>query len=170
MSSPHFEVGYVARARGLDGQVIVRTFDPQSQALAEVDRALLRLKDGQLRELVIEHSSPVPRGWLVRFKGIAEREWADELIGARVLVFRADLTPPAEGEYFQGDLIGLEVVDEKGAPLGTVEEVWNTGPVPTLVIRGADRVELLAPFADDFVREVDVERRRLVLRPPELLE
>lgn len=149
--------------------MVVRTFDPQSQALAEVERALLRLKNGQLRELAIEHSSPVPRGWLVRFKGIAGRDLADELIGARVLVFRADLTPPAEGEYFQGDLIGLEVVDEKGAALGTVEEVWNTGPVPTLVIRRG-RDEVLAPFADDFVREVDVERRRLVLRPPELIE
>lgn len=170
MSSAHFEVGYVARARGLDGQVIVRTFDPRSQVLAEVNRALLRLRSGELLELAIEQRAPAPRGWLVSFAGIGERGRADELTGARVLVFRADLEPPAEGEYFQGDLIGLAVVNEEGAPLGTLEEIWNNGPAPTLVIRRSDGEEILAPFADDFVREVDLERGRLVLRPPELFE
>ncbi|HME90988.1 MAG TPA: ribosome maturation factor RimM, partial [Myxococcaceae bacterium] len=95
---------------------------------------------------------------------------AEELTSARVLVFRADLEPPAEGEYFQGDLIGLTVVSEEGAPLGTVEEIWNNAPAPTLVIRRPGGEEILAPFADDFVREVDLERGRLVLRPPELIE
>jgi len=164
------EVGYVARARGLEGEVIVRTFDPQSEALAEVHRALLRLKSGEMLELEITHRSPVPRGWMVGFRGVADRSRADELTGARVLVFRVDLTPPTEGECFQGDLIGLQVETVSGTPLGMVEEIWNNGPVPTLVIRQAGRGEILVPFVSDFVVELDVEGGRLVLRPPELLE
>ena len=36
MSSPHLQVGYVAKAHGLRGEVTVRTFDPASTALFEV--------------------------------------------------------------------------------------------------------------------------------------
>jgi len=102
--------------------------------------------------------------------GIDDRNSAEELVGAQVSVFRDDLPHPGEGEYFQGDLIGLEAVDEAGGGLGKVEEIWNTGPVPNLVIRGPDRAELLVPFADDFVVSVDLRAGRVVLRPPQLIE
>jgi len=48
--------------------------------------------------------------------------------------------------------------------------VWNTGPVPNLVIEDSRGEELLVPFVDDFVPEVDVEHGRLVVRPPEMVE
>jgi 16S rRNA processing protein RimM len=165
-----FEVGYVARARGLNGQVLVRTFDPASQAFEEVDRVLLRSKDGGSRELRIETRQALSGEWVLKLEGIGDRTSADRLVGSTVIVFREDLTPPAEGEYFQADLVGLEAVDESGSILGRVEEVWNTGPVPNLVVRGPDRAELLVPFADDFVRSVDLAAGRVVLRPPNLIE
>jgi 16S rRNA processing protein RimM len=165
-----FQIGYITRARGLNGQVVVRTFDPASQALEEVDRVLLLLADGSRRGLQIQERSAHGGECVLTLEGIADRTAADGLVGSTVVVFREDLEPPAEGEYFQGDLIGLEAVDEAGSSLGKVEEIWNTGPVPNLVIRGPDRPELLVPFVDDFVRTVDLAAGRVVLRPPELLE
>jgi 16S rRNA processing protein RimM len=61
-------------------------------------------------------------------------------------------------------------VDEQGHPLGQVAEMWETGPVPNLVIRKEGAEDLVVPFAEDFVREVDVPNGRLVIRPPEYLE
>jgi 16S rRNA processing protein RimM len=84
-------------------------------------------------------------------------------------VARADIAPPAEGEFFQGDLVGLTAVDEQGATLGRVEAVWNTGPVPNLVIRMGTE-ELLVPFTDAFVPSVDLEAGRVVVRKPEIVE
>jgi ribosomal 30S subunit maturation factor RimM len=66
--------------------------------------------------------------------------------------------------------VGLEAVDEQGARLGRVESVWNTGPVPNLVLRSPHGEEWLVPFADDFVLQVDVEGRRIVMRKPDHLE
>ena len=51
-----------------------------------------------------------------------------------------------------------------------MEEIWDTGPVPNLVIRGEGRPELVVPFADEFVPTVDLEQGVLVVRPPEFLE
>jgi len=168
---PHLEVGYVARSHGLSGEVGVKTFDPGSTALLDVERVLLRLKDGSELELRIDSTRETPKELLVGFEGVEDRTRADGLVGATVCVFREDLEPPSDDEVFQGDLVGLKAETESGEPLGEVVEVWSTGEVPNLVIRGAPgREELLVPFASDFVVSVDVEAGRIVIRPPELLD
>ncbi len=66
--------------------------------------------------------------------------------------------------------MGLTAVDASGTVLGRVEELWNTGEVPNLVIRAEGREELVVPFAEDFVSTVDVVAGRIVIKPPEYLE
>jgi len=160
----------VARAHGIRGEVAVRAFEPGSDTLDQVERVHVRTRAGQEREMTIESVRPTPKEDIVAFEGVHSREAAEGLVGSTVFVFREDLEPPAEGEYFQGDLVGLTAVDEAGKELGKVEELWATGEVPNLVIRGADKSELIVPFADEFVPSVDVPGGKIVIRPPEYLE
>lgn len=163
------DIGYVARVRGLRGELVVKTFDPQSEALFEVDRISLRLASGEERLAEIAEVKAAGKELVLHLAGVSTREGAEALIGSTVRVAREELEPPGEGEYFQGDLVGLAAFDEQGNALGEVAEVWDTGPVPNLVIRGAG-TELLIPFADEFVPEVDLARRRVVVRPLVLSE
>jgi len=169
-ASSLLELGYIAAAHGLQGRVMIRTFDPQSAALGEVRRVSLRLGSGEERELTLAYRRQAGSGWVIGFEQIGTRTAAEGLLGGRVSVFRDDLQPPGKGEFFQGDLIGLAAVNEAGKMLGTVAEIWNTGPVPNLVIRGDADLELLVPFADEFVPSVDLAQGRIVIRPPELEE
>ncbi|MBX5483490.1 MAG: 16S rRNA processing protein RimM [Myxococcaceae bacterium] len=168
-TTPHLQLGYIARAHGLSGDVVVRTFDPASETLFEVHRVWVKRRDGKGSELPIASVRVARKELLVTFGGVEGRTAAEALVGATVYVFREDLEPPKEGEYFQGDLIGLEAVTESGEVVGRVVELWNTGEVPTLVIRGGPE-ELLLPFADDFVGEVDLQNGRVVVRPIEAIE
>jgi 16S rRNA processing protein RimM len=164
------ELGYVARAHGLRGEVAVRSLDPASETLGTVERVRLRLRSGEERDYTLDTFRPANKEDLVCFEGVASRTAAEALVGAKVFVYREDLEPPEEGEFFQGDLVGLEAVDEKGTVLGRVEELWATGEVPNLVIREKGRPELVVPFADEFVPTVDLARGRIVIRPLEFLE
>ncbi len=167
--SESLQFGYVSRAHGLDGQVVVKTFDPSSEVLFEIERLKLKHKDGSEREYAIEEVAQAPGGDLrVNLEGIANRPAAEKLVGSTVFAFREDLDAPTEGEFFQGDLIGLAALDEQGLALGTVEEIWNTGPVPNLVVRGGPSGELLVPFADDFVVKIDLQSRTVVMKVPEV--
>ena len=167
---PTLEVGYVARLHGLQGELLVRTFDPQSEALSSVRRLVLRLRSGEERDLAIAAARRTADATLVSLAGVTSRSAAEPFRSATVLVHREDLPPPAEGEWFQGDLVGLEARTPEGAPLGRVTEIWNTGPVPNLVIEREGAEPLVVPFVDDFVPEVDVQAGVLVVRPPEMLE
>ncbi|MBN1206959.1 MAG: 16S rRNA processing protein RimM [Myxococcaceae bacterium] len=167
---PYLELGYVARAHGIRGEVAIRAFDPGSETLEAVERVRVRTRAGEERDLRIEDLRPTPKEDILAFGGVETREAAEALVGATVFVYREDLEPPAEGEYFQGDLVGLTAVDEAGQELGRVEEIWATSEVPNLVIRAPGKPELVVPFADDFVPSVDMAGGKIVIRPPEYLE
>lgn len=168
--SPYLELGYVARAHGIRGEVAVRPFDPGSETLSDVERVRVRTRVGEERELRIESLRPTPKEDIIAFEGVETREQAEGLVGSTVFVYREDLEPPAEGEYFQGDLVGLTAVDEAGQELGKVVELWATGEVPNLVIRGPGKSELIVPFAEEFVPTVDIPGGKIVIRPPEYVE
>jgi 16S rRNA processing protein RimM len=159
-------VGYVSRAHGLKGTVVVKTFDPASSALGEVDRVHLAPKDGAPREVEIVDVREGPGGdLLLQLEGLSTREGADALVGSTVSVHRDEIDAPDEGEFFQGDLVGLRAVTPDGKALGVVHEVWSSGPVPNLVLRDGDREEMV-PFAEDFVRKVDLAAGTIVIEPP----
>jgi 16S rRNA processing protein RimM len=167
---PTLEVGYVARVHGLKGELAVKTFDPESEVLLSVRRLVIRLRSGEERTVTLEAARPAAEATLISLAGVTSRSAAEAFKGATVLVHREDLSPPAQGEWFQGDLLGLEARTPEGKPLGRVTEIWNTGPVPVLVVEGGGPEPLMVPFVDEFVPEVDVPGGVLVVRPPEMLE
>ncbi|MBL9038655.1 MAG: 16S rRNA processing protein RimM [Archangium sp.] len=159
----------MSRAHGTKGEIVVHTFDPGSDALYEVERAVLRLRGGGDQAIDIESCAQQGKDLRLQIAGVRRREESEALVGATVLVYREDLEQPEPGEFFQGDLIGLEAFSPLGARLGRVEEIFAAGPVPNLVIRDGE-TELMIPFADDFVEGVDLERRRVTVRPLEFAE
>ncbi|HLF68213.1 MAG TPA: PRC-barrel domain-containing protein [Gaiellaceae bacterium] len=81
--------------------------------------------------------------------------------GALLEVPRDELPEPAEGSYYVADLVGLEVIDESGVPVGVVREVL---PGPANDALELD-TGLLLPLVEDCVREVDLAGRRILLNP-----
>ena len=76
--------------------------------------------------------------------------------------------PLAEGEFYQSDLVGWEVLDAKtGQTLGTVEGWQEYGGPPLLVVRGADGREILIPFAKSICTEIDPTAGKILVDLPE---
>ncbi len=158
-------IGYISRTHGLGGEVILKTFDPSSAVLEEVERITLVTRAAETKEFQITSAGESPGSdLLLRLKGIVRKLDAELLVGSAVHVRREDIEPPAEGEFFHGDLVGLEAVTPEGKRLGVIEEVWSTGPVPNLCIRDG-KEELLVPFAEEFVPKVDLAAGRVTVIP-----
>ncbi len=153
------EVGYVARAHGVAGALKVIAHDPGSTVLGECAAVVIGA-----RSFTVTRARQANRAFLLEVDGVADRDAADALRGQAVAVDR-DLYALDEGEVFLVDLIGCEVVTEDEAAYGQVVDI-EPGPQDRLVIHHGE-VERLLPYVAEFIVEVDLEARRVVVEPPE---
>jgi 16S rRNA processing protein RimM len=148
------EIGRIARAHGLRGELRVDLHWPGSDALLEVDEVELRLEGRPAARCVVEHARRSNRAILLKLAGVSDRNAADELRGARVYVDRELLPELGSGEYYLSDLVGARVVAPDG-DVGEVVEVRVHPSVDCLVIRSAAGVLLEQPLVAPWVERVD---------------
>ena len=118
-------------------------------------------KDGW-REMVLEDFELHSKGPVAKLRGCDDREAADALRGREVAVPRERMGEAEEGTLYRVDLVGLEVVEAGGEPLGRVEGFLEAGDAAVMVVAGGRR-ERMIPFVPEFVKAVDHEARRVVV-------
>ncbi|HEY4242626.1 MAG TPA: ribosome maturation factor RimM [Kofleriaceae bacterium] len=153
------EIGGVARAHGIRGEIVVVTHDPDSKILAGATEIFV----GGIAH-PIASVRDTPRGWLVLLADIPTRTAAEGLRGLPVEVDR-DLIQMDEGDVLLADLVGCRVVLPDGRAWGTIAAV-DLGVQDLLVIHDGDRERLL-PLVDEFVTGIDLEARVVTVDPPE---
>ncbi|MCS7281950.1 MAG: ribosome maturation factor RimM [Anaerolineae bacterium] len=107
---------------------------------------------------------------LLKFANCNDRTTAETLRGYFVHVPLEEAVPLEEGEYYLFQVIGVEVFSEGGELLGQVVDVLESPAHDIYVVRGT-RGEFLVPAVEEFVRELDLVARRMVVAVmPGLLE
>ena len=158
-------VGAVAGAYGVRGEVRLKSFTAEAEAIA--DYAPLMTEDGT-RQFDVRVTRPIKNGLVARLSGVTTKEQADALKGLRLFVPRDRLPDLPEDEFYYADLIGLEVRDTGGTVLGRVKSVQNHGATDLLEIHGPGlKSTILLPFTHEVVPTVDIEAGRVIVDPPE---
>jgi 16S rRNA processing protein RimM len=106
------------------------------------------------------------KGYLVRFSGVHDRTQAEPYRGFYLLRPFAEVAEKDEGEFFYHELLGLVVETVDGVRVGEVTEVFPVEPEQMLQVTGGER-SLLVPFSRRIVREIDLDRGRILIDPPE---
>jgi 16S rRNA processing protein RimM len=161
-------IGRIGKPHGIRGEVTldVRTDEPErrfapgttlrAEAPAGADRRPSSLTVARARW----HQSTL----LVTFEELADRNAAE---AARGTVLRAtiglDETPDDPEEFYDHQLVGLDVVDVDGTSLGTVKALVHGSAQDLLTVRTADGRDALVPFVTALVPEVDLEAGRVVV-------
>ena len=172
----HLVVGHLTRPHGTRGEFLcgILTDHPESVFAPGVVLSLGGEDDNQpdpdLPPLRIESVRPFQRGVLVEFGGVDDRNQAELLRGRYLFRAAEELEPLAEGEVFYHQLLGMKVVTTSGEDVGEITEVFEMEPADLLQVQGDDR-QVMVPFLEHIVVEVDPVSRRMVIDPPEgLLE
>ncbi len=111
-------------------------------------------------------SGPAPDMFVVRLKGVDDREAAAALTGLDLSVARDRLPDAGEETFYHADLVGLAAATQDGSPLGTVVAVQDYGAGDLLEIRPENGPALLVPFTRAIVPEIDLAGGRIVVDPP----
>lgn len=135
----------------------------------EAKRVWIGSESDHGREYAVEHARSYRDRLVLKLAGIDDAGAAAELAGRRVRAAREEATELPEGSWWRADLVGLAVVDESGARLGTVDDVVPTGGKDLLCVERPGRGELLVPLVDEYVLSVEPASRTIRVRvPPEL--
>lgn len=157
-------VGYVRRAHGLRGDVILR---PQSD---DPDRfvigAAFESDEQPPRTLTIAEIREHKEGLLLRFEQVRDRNAAEAMRGVTLTIGREERRDLEADEYWPEDLQGLEVFDAAGVRLGTVAAVLTGGAQDRLAVLTADDRTIEVPFVAALVPQVDMTAGRIEMDPP----
>lgn len=163
-------VGRIARPHGIRGQVIV---NPETDFVEERFRVGARLWTRSARgdEALTIASVRVQGGRpVLGFDGFARIEDVERLVGQDLRVPEEELRPLEAGTYYHHQLIGCEVETAGGDRVGGVVRVEG-GAAGSLLVVDGPRGEILIPLATAVCVDIDVERRRIRIDPPDgLLE
>jgi 16S rRNA processing protein RimM len=171
-SEPRYlTIGRITRPHGVRGEVRVEPRTDLPERFAWLERVYIR--DGDPVAMTVERARLHQGIVILKLDGCDSRDDAEALRGQWVLVPTEEAIPLEEGELFLYQLVDMDVVTADGEPLGTVEEVLQTGANDVLVIRTQDEPsrQVLVPDIPDVVLEVDLEAGRIVVQlPPGLVE
>lgn len=111
------------------------------------------------RALRVASLRPHGDGRLVRFEGIDSPEQAGIFRNQWVFIRSADAAPLPEGQLYQHQLYGLNVVDDQEHELGELTEIIETGANDVYVVTDTAGHEVLLPAIPAVILQIDLARR-----------
>jgi 16S rRNA processing protein RimM len=160
-------VGRIGRPHGIRGEVAVevRTDDPAHRF---APGSVLSTQPAECGPLTVAAARSHAGGLIVRFFEVSDRDGAERLRGAWLVIDSAGLAAPTgPDEFHDHQLVGLDVVTVDGRHVGSVTDVRHHGQDLLVIRPGGDRGgEILVPFVAAIVPAVDLQAGQLVIDPP----
>lgn len=160
-------IARIIKARGIRGEVACTIETDFPDRFSSLEEASVWMPDGTRCELKVEdhwfHQDRV----ILKFEGYDTMTAAQNLVGGRLMIPEKDLRPLTDGEFFEHQLIGSIAVSTEGQSVGQVTGLLRTGGTDVLVLRNNDGRERLIPFADEICISVDVDAKRITIKPPD---
>lgn len=159
-------VGAVTGARGLKGEVRIKSFTADPEAIAAYGPVTDKAGG---RRFVLRVTGRVKGALIARLDGVEDRDAAEALKGTELYVPRSALPETDASTFYHADLVGLSVTTADGDDLGTVKAVHNFGAGDVLETTGKGAPGAMLPFTDTVVTSVDLEAGRITVTPPPVL-
>ena len=145
-------VGRVVRPHGVRGGLMVVGY---SDAIESLNPGSRLLHGEEQRPAVLQSCRRHAERYLMFLEGVQDREQAEALRSAEILVPFQNAKPLPEGAYYYWQVLGLRAEDENGALLGEITEILETGANDVYVVRRPEGGELLLPAISSVIRAID---------------
>ncbi|HSO86385.1 MAG TPA: hypothetical protein VLQ91_07535 [Draconibacterium sp.] len=161
------KVGFFKKTHGVFGELVLE-YEPQYEySIENADRFFVELEGLLVPFFVLEDGFRFKTGSsaIITFDGVDSEKYAKRMIGSSVFLFKNEIINMPD-EQFESQFENYLLVDEKLGDIGIIEQIDNYSGniVITVKYRGQ---ELLVPFSEDFLIEIDKKNKTLKLRLPE---
>ena len=158
----YLEIGQIVNTFGIKGMVKVQPFTDDIEQFENLKTIYIKNKSEQ-KEYEIEEVKYHKNMILLKLKGINNIEEANLLRQSYLLKDREKEEPLKEGTYYIVDLLGLEVYDDNGNLLGTLEDIYNSGASDIYVVKDELGKQILLPAIKDVIKQIDLEEEKVIV-------
>lgn len=154
-----FTIGKVINTHGIKGEVKVKQISDFDDRFTIGATVYAVDKDQQSTALTIDGSRFQKDFRLLHFNGYDTIESVETLKGLTLKIKAEQLTELEENEYYYHEIIGCSVYTIDGEELGKIESILAPGANDVWVVKGEHQQEILIPYIEDVVKEVDVKNK-----------
>ena len=120
----------------------------------------------EARETEIEFFRRQHGRCVAKLRGIDTISEAEKYIGSEIRIPAEALPAAKEGSFYTFQLKGCQVFGSDGEDIGTITDVMDAGGTEILKV-DRENEETLIPFAQSYIRKIDLEQRRIEVDLPE---
>lgn len=151
-------LGYVARTHGVQGQVLVKV---SSQYELTTDEPVFVDIQGPV-PFFVETVKKGSGGYIIQFEWIDSMEKAEKLVGKEFLIEAGS----DEEDVVDYPIIGFTMKDAISGKSGPIKDVRPLNHHPLLIVE-IDGVEIMIPFVEEMIVDVNEERQIIEMNLPE---
>ncbi|MEH7460935.1 ribosome maturation factor RimM [Bacillus thuringiensis] len=160
-----FNVGKIVNTHGVRGEVRVvsRTDFPEERY--KVGNTLYIWQEKVTEPLAVKITSHRSHKSfdLLTFEGYNNVNEVEGWKGSLLKVPEDQLGELAEGEYYYHEIIGCTVVTEDGETIGTIKEVLSPGANDVWVIKQPKGQDILIPYIEEVVLQVNINEQLVTI-------
>lgn len=156
------EIGYISKTHGLKGHVILRLNE-----LVNIDENIKSIfldLNGSQVPYFIEECRPNNAGYIIKLETIDVVDMSKKLIGKKASALSDFIL---EEDESLKEFIGYAIIDSKLGNIGNIADVDEKTDNAIIKVIHPSGVEIILPFNDDFIIEIDDDLKTIEFNAPE---
>ncbi len=158
------KIGLIVKPQGVKGELKVQPLTDDITRFNKLKEVIIEDKTYKVEKVTIGGGTV-----FISLSGITDRNSSELFRGKFLLVSRENAIPLEEGRYFISDIIGCDVVTERGTAVGKVVDIFSSR-TDIFTLKTTDARTLRFPFLKDLIVSVDIEKQLITLNEKRLAE
>ena len=167
----YFNVGKIVNTQGLQGEMRVLSVTDFAEDRFKKGKtlALFDPKDNFVMDVVIAGHRKHKNFDIIKFKDMYHINLIEKYKGYSLKISEDNLTELEDGEFYYHDIIGLEVYEGETF-IGVIKEILQPGANDVWVVSRPGKKDLLLPYIESVILDVNVEEQKIVVHVLEGLD
>ncbi|KQU18516.1 16S rRNA processing protein RimM [Bacillus sp. Leaf13] len=164
-----FNVGKIVNTHGLLGEVRVISSTDFPEKRFKVGNTLYLFRETEKKPLplIIRSHRNHKNFNLLTFENYYNVGQVEAFRNGVLKIKEAQLGKLDEGEFYFHEIIGCSVFTDEGVEIGEIIEVLTPGANDVWVIKKAGSKDILIPYIDQIVKEVEISAKKVIITPME---
>ncbi len=165
-AQPLRAIAQIVGVFGVRGEMRILSYARTAEEFEGLKNTFVGKNETATEQCVIESVRKRGNEIYIKLNGIDDRTAAEEFKNMYLFVEESEKKSLPKEKFFIDDLVGCIIVNEEGKHLGEVISV-DALPAQMAYTVKTESGDVMFPAVQEFVLSVDVEKKEIVVRPPE---